>query len=159
MNFGRARLRGEEWSARFELPGDLALALAHSWQSAIDLGPLPAFWIGKRLPGRPSGQDLARLEWHAPGRLELRAAAELVAIGDNVLDPYNQQRVPARRLGRVTLSFRPLRAPLRISLEGRNLGDSRAADVGGFPLPGRSVFVACDWQVVTHPPADAESTP
>jgi hypothetical protein len=36
---------------------------------------------------------------------------------------------------------------VRVALEGRNLLDDRAADVGGFPLPGRSVFLGLAWQV------------
>jgi iron complex outermembrane recepter protein len=145
-NFGRALIRGEEWTARLDLPGRLLLSAAWSWQSAIDLGPLPEFYVGKRLPGRPSRQSTARLEWR-PGRpLGLRAAAELQSIGDNMLDPYNLQSVPARTLVGASLSIAPLRRPLRFTLEGRNLGDDRACDVGGFPLPGRSLFLACTWR-------------
>ena len=145
-NFGRALIRGEEWTARLELPGRLLLSAAWSWQSAINLGPLPEFYVGKRLPGRPTRQGTARLEWR-PGRpFGLRAAAELQGIGDNVLDPYNLQSVPARTLVGASLSVTPLALPLRLTLEGRNLGDDRAADVGGFPLPGRSVYAACTWR-------------
>ena len=145
-NFGRARIRGEEWTARLDLAGRLLLSAAWSWQSAINLGPLPEFYVGKRLPGRPSRQGTVRLEWRAERLLGLRAAAELQTIGDNVLDPYNLQRVPARRLVGASLSAAPLAPRLRVTLEGRNLGDDRACDVGGFPLPGRSLFVACTWR-------------
>jgi hypothetical protein len=31
-----------------------------------------------------------------------------------------------------------------VLIEGRNLTADRAADVGGFPLPGRSVFVSLE---------------
>jgi iron complex outermembrane recepter protein len=145
-NFGRARIRGEEWTVRLELPGRLQLASAWSWQSAINLGPLPEFYVGKRLPGRPARQGTTRLEWR-PGRpFGLRASAEVQTIGDNVLDPYNLQRVAARTLVGASVSVAPLRRPLRVTLEGRNLGDDRACDVGGFPLPGRSVYVACTWR-------------
>jgi outer membrane receptor protein involved in Fe transport len=147
QNFSRARVRGEEWSARLELPRRLLLNGAWSWQSALNEGPLPAFWVGKRLPGRPSQQGLARLEWRSEGRLRLRTGAELEWIGDNVLDPYNLQRVPGRRLVGASLSIAPFPAALRLTLEGKNLLDDRAADVGGFPLPGRSVFLGCTWQL------------
>ncbi len=154
QNFGRARIRGEEWSMRLELPRGLSLAAAWSWQSAINLGPLPEFWVGKRLPGRPSHQGRARLEWRAPGRAGLRAGAELELIGDNLLDPYNLQRVAERRLAGASLSFAPFRSALRLTLEGKNLLDDRAVDVGGFPLPGRSVFLGCTWRLAAgagHP--------
>ena len=147
QNFSRARIRGEEWSARLELPWQLLLTAAWSWQSAINQGPLPAFWVGKRLPGRPSRQSRTRLEWRAEGRPGLRAGAELEVIGDNVLDPYNLQRVAERRLAGASLSIAPFPAALRLTLEGRNLLDDRAVDVGGFPLPGRSVFLGCTWRL------------
>jgi iron complex outermembrane recepter protein len=145
-NFGRARIRGEEWTVRLDLPGRLQVASAWSWQSAINLGPLPEFYVGKRLPGRPSRQSSTRIEW-SPGRPGgLRADVELQTIGDNLLDPYNLQRVPARTLVGASVSVAPLRRPLRFTLEGRNLGDDRACDVGGFPLPGRGFYVACTYR-------------
>jgi len=147
QNFSRARIRGEELSARLELPWRLLLAGAWSWQSALNQGPRPAFWVGKRLPGRPARQSFTRLEWHGGGPLGLQAGAELQFIGDNVLDPYNRQRVAERRLYGVSLSIAPRGGALRLTLEGRNLGDDRVADVGGFPLPGRSLFVACTWRL------------
>ena len=146
-NFNRARIRGEEWSARLELPWRLFLTSSWSWQSAINEGPLPAFWVGKRLPGRPSRQGRARLEWRAEGRPGLRVGAELELIGDNVLDPYNLQRVAERRLAAASLSIAPFAGVLRLTLEGKNLLDDRAVDVGGFPLPGRSVFLGCAWRL------------
>ena len=145
-NFSRARIRGEEWSARLALPRRLLFTAAWSWQSALDEGPLPEFWVGKRLPGRPSRQSRARLEWSARGRPRLRAGVELEVIGDNMLDPYNQQRVAERRLAGASLSIAPFPAALRLTLEGKNLLDDRAVDVGGFPLPGRSVFLGCAWR-------------
>jgi outer membrane cobalamin receptor len=150
QNFSRARIRGEEWSARLEWPGQWFLTAAWSWQSAINRGPLPEFWVGKRLPGRPSRQGRARLEWRAQGRPGLRAGAELEWIGDNLLDPYNLQRVPERRLAGASLSIAPFPAALRLTLEGKNLLDDRAVDVGGFPLPGRSVFLGCTWRLAAN---------
>jgi outer membrane cobalamin receptor len=146
QNFSRARIRGEEWSARLELPWQLLLTAGWSWQSALNQGPLPEYWVGKRLPGRPSRQSRARLEWRAHGRAGLRAGAELEVIGDNLLDPYNLQRVAERRLAGASLSIAPFPAALRLTLEGKNLLDDRAVDVGGFPLPGRSVFLGCAWR-------------
>ncbi len=146
-NFNRARIRGDEWSARLEPVPRLVLSAAWMWQSALNEGPLPAFWVGKRLPGRPSRQLFARAQWRAGGRLGLRAAADLELIGDNVLDPYNSERVPERRLVGASLSVTPFGETLRFTLEGKNLGDDRAQDVDGFPLPGRSVFLACGWDL------------
>jgi len=147
QNFSRARVRGEEWSARLELPWRLLLTAAWSWQSALNEGPQPAFWVGKRLPGRPSRQSLTRIEWRSGGRLRLRTGVELEVIGENVLDPYNRQRVPERRLAGASLSIAPFPAALRLTFEGKKLLDDRAADVGGFPLPGRSAFFGCTWRI------------
>jgi hypothetical protein len=71
----------------------------------------------------------------------------LEVIGDNLLDPYNLQRVAERRLAGASLSIAPFPAALRLTLEGKNLLDDRAVDVGGFPLPGRSVFLGCTWRL------------
>jgi len=68
-------------------------------------------------------------------------------IGDNLLDPYNLQRVAERRLAGASLSIAPFPAALSLTLEGKNLLDDRAVDVGGFPLPGRSVFLGCTWRL------------
>ena len=157
QNISHARIRGEEWSARLELPWQLLLTAAWSWQSAINQGPLPAYLVGKRLPGRPSRQSRARLEWRGEGRAGLRAGAELEVIGDNLLDPYNLLRVAERRLAGASLSVAPFAAALRLTLEGKNLLDDRAVDVGGFPLPGRSVFLGCTWRLAAGAGPGTES--
>ena len=63
-------------------------------------------------------------------------------LGDNMLDPYNRLRVPSRTLLGASLAFS--RQFLTLTIEGKNLGDRRVSDVGGFPLPGRSLFVSLE---------------
>ena len=65
-------------------------------------------------------------------------------LGQNFLDPYNRQRVPSRTLAGAALGLSPWGESLRLTVEGKNLGDRRVFDVGGYPLPGRSVFVALE---------------
>ncbi len=140
QNVSRARIRGEELSWRLASPWGIAAAGSLTRLSARDEGPIP-FWRGKRLPQRPERQGDLRLEAE---RGPLRVSADWQYLGENYLDPSNRQLVSARSLWGATLSVSALAQAVRVSVEGKNLGDERAADVGGFPLPGRSVFVAVE---------------
>mgnify|MGYP001616525539 FL=1 len=82
-----------------------------------------------------------RLDWRHGA---FRAVADLQYIGDDYLDRANLQRVPDRLLAGASLSFTPNDGRLRLTVEGKNLGDDRVSDVGGFPLPGRALFASCD---------------
>ncbi len=138
-NASRALIRGEELSLRVG-NADLSATGSFTFQSALDRSDTPAY-AGKRLPQRPLREGYARVDW---SRARLRAGADLHYLGDNYLDRYNQNRVVSRTWLGASLSFVPFARPLRLVLEGKNLGDSRVADVAGFPLPGRSVFVSCE---------------
>lgn len=150
QNVSRARIRGEELTLRLAGPRGGSASGSLTWQSARDEGPAPA-WHGKRLPQRPEWQGYLRLE--QAGR-RTRASAEVQWIGDNFLDPYNGQRVPARALVGASVSLAPFARGPRLTLEGKNLGDERASDVGGFPLPGRSLFAAVEFRLG---PAESEA--
>ena len=67
-------------------------------------------------------------------------------LGPNFLDRSNRTRVAARALIGAGVWFE-LPGALRATLEGRNLGDRRATDVAGYPLPGRTLFVALESRV------------
>jgi iron complex outermembrane receptor protein len=139
QNVSRAAISGEELSLELRGPAGWSAAGVATLQRARDRGPVAA-WAGKRLPQRPERQVGARL---ALERARCRVGAELQYIGENFLDRYNQRRVPGRTLVGASASLAPFANGLRLTLEGKNLTDRHAADVGGFPLPGRSVFVAC----------------
>lgn len=139
-NISRARIDGEELSVRMEAPGGLTATAEITRMSTRDLGPVP-FWSGRRLPLRPAALGSIRLDWR---RGALRAVADLQYIGDDYLDRANLQRVPDRVLAGASLSLGPHAGGLRLTVEGKNLGDDRVSDVGGFPLPGRALFVSCD---------------
>ncbi len=141
QNVARARIRGEELSLAGELPLGFELAAALTWQSAIDQGDVP-FWRGHRLPQRPGRESYARLGWKGG---VLRASLEGRFVGDSYRDRANQQRVPSRTLVDASFSWTPGDGPFRFTLEGRNLGDRRVADVAGYPLPGRSLLASIDW--------------
>ena len=110
---------------------------------ARDTGPVAA-WRGKRLPQRPARQLDARLDWSTP---RLRVGADLLYLGDDALDRYNRYREASRTLAGAAVSFAPRAGALRFTLEGKNLGDRRVADVGGFPLPGRSLWASIEYRL------------
>jgi iron complex outermembrane receptor protein len=146
-NVSRARMSGEELSLRLATPGGVVLTGGLTRMATRDDGPVP-HWNGRRLPLRPAAQAYTRLEWR--GR-RVRAAGDLHVIGADYLDRANLHRVPERLLVGASLSFDPGVLGLRLTVEGKNLGDDRAADVGGFPLPGRAVFAACELRLGPSP--------
>ncbi len=142
-NVSRARIRGEELTARLALPGGAAVMAHTTWQSAIDQSDV-AYLRGKRLPQRPEREGYLRLD--APLGA-FRVAADVQAMSDDVLDPYNRMRTPSRTLCGVSLGWQVVRERLRLTLEGKNLTNRHVADVAGYPLPGRSVFLACETHI------------
>lgn len=136
-NLGAAELRGDELSWRLAWRG-LAFSGARTRTSALQTDPA-SLYHGRRIPQRPAHETYARLDAR---RGPWSAACDVLDLGDDFLDPINFRRIPARTLLGASLSRAFGR--LRVTLEGKNLGDRHAEDVGGYPLPGRSVFVACD---------------
>lgn len=136
-NVARAALRGEELSARLTHP-HVALTGASSWLSALHTAD-PSLYHGRRLPQRPSRQSSLRADviWRG-----WSASADVLHLGDDFLDPINFRRVPSRTLVGASVATRWRQH--RLALEGRNLGDRRAEDVGGFPLPGRTLAISLE---------------
>ncbi len=140
-NLLTARTRGTELSLGLDAPGGLSLAGAATWSEARNTSPRPPAWAGRRLPLRP-----ARTAWLGAGWRQgaWQCAVDLDHAGETWLDMANRQRVPPRTLLGTTLARTLARGAFRVVAEGRNLGDVRAYDTGGFPLPGRSVSLACE---------------
>jgi iron complex outermembrane receptor protein len=136
-NVARARIRGEEVSLRLA-SGPLTISGSAGWQTSIDLGDAPS-WRGRRLPMRPEHQAVGRVDL-VFGPVHL--AGDVQMIGENFLNRSNRERAPRRILAGASLSAATWHG-VRWIVEGKNLGDHRASDVGGFPLPGRSLFVSC----------------
>lgn len=142
-NVSRMETRGEEMSARAELPGGLALAGAGTWQAARDRGNVAA-WRGRKIPLRPDR------ELHLDATLRRRwvsLGASLHDIDPNYTDRRNQTLIPRRRLWSAAATLAPPASPLQVSLDLKNLGDDRASDLGGYPLPGRVVYVTFEWRL------------
>jgi iron complex outermembrane receptor protein len=139
-NVSSAVITGHEWALDASGPGGVSAALALTTQHAIDIGPV-VYWNGRTLPQHPLQEGYARIGWrHAAWE----AAADAQWMGTTYLDRYNRQRLDGRTLLGARLAAPVPRTGARVILEGRNLGDETATDVSGFPLPGRSLFVACE---------------
>jgi iron complex outermembrane receptor protein len=138
-NLARAIVRGDELTLDGEAAA-LAGSLALTWQHAVDDGPIP-FWHGRRLALRPAREAALRLAWRG-ARVQL--GGSLQYLGDNYLDPANTARVASRTLLGASVAIATFEQRLTFTVEGKNLGDNRIADLGGYPLPGRSFFVSCE---------------
>ncbi|NOT35374.1 MAG: TonB-dependent receptor [Candidatus Eisenbacteria bacterium] len=149
QNVSSARISGDEWSVHGRLPLGFAVTGSFTSQRAIDTGPV-VYWNGRRLPQRPARQGYARLDWARHG---FGAALDLQWIDDNPLDRYNRYSVEARRLLGARLAAPLAVGGLRAVLEGRNLTNDRATDVAGFPLPGRSLTIACEARLASDAPS------
>ena len=139
-NITSARIRGEELSARVTPFAFLALSGSATWQSALDTGPVAA-WNGKRLPQRPAREAYARADLT---RGRLRVSSDLQYLGDDYRDRYNSPRYRVASRTLVGASVSSALGGAALVVEGKNLGDRRTADVAGYPLPGRSVFVSLE---------------
>ncbi|HUK62738.1 MAG TPA: TonB-dependent receptor, partial [Dongiaceae bacterium] len=147
QNISSARIGGHEATLQVVTPGGFSASLAFTTQEAVDTGPVP-YWHGKRLPQHPEQEGSLRCDW---SHRAWGAGASLDWLGDDYLDRYNRYRVEARRLLGATLRAPLVRPALALTLEGKNLTDDRASDVAGFPLPGRSFYVALETRLGSAP--------
>lgn len=136
LNAGAATLTGEEASLRASWRA-VTFSASRSWLSALETGP--GLYHGRRLPQRSGQQGAVRLD---VTRGRWRASADLQYLSDDFEDRINFRRVPARTLLGASISSRI--GPARLTLEGKNLADRVVEDVGGFPLPGRSLFASLE---------------
>jgi iron complex outermembrane receptor protein len=155
-NVTSASVRGHEVSMRTRVGRHLGFAANYTHQDTEDTGDVRPLH-GKQLPGRPADEGYARVDvdWSRLRPLPLgRAAArvwpgrisyEANVIADNFLDRANVRRVSSRVLHDVAVSVELPVSALRLTVEGKNLGDDQTRDVLGFPLPGRSFFVTLAW--------------
>lgn len=144
-NIGAARVRGEEvsWHAaasrsrpRWRLEGNFTRL------DARDLGVDRSWYAGKTLPGRPARELWQRLEVRL-GPVDL--GYEYRHVGQNFLDRYNLQVVERRDVHSIDARIAARGAGLRFEL--RNLGNERTADILGFPLPGRALFMTASYKL------------
>lgn len=140
-NVARARILGSELSVALRAWERLHLVLNYTYQDARDRSGIPAR-DGNRLPGRPAHAVYLRTEYHVgPGQI----FHELDLLASNFLDQANFRAVDRRTIHTMGVAGRLPWAPLEVSVELRNFTDNQVEDVGGFPLPGRSLFGSVRW--------------
>jgi iron complex outermembrane receptor protein len=140
QSISRARIRGEELGVSASTSFGIALMGAVTLQTARDEGDVP-YWHGRWLPLEPERHGYGSLMWRFAA---LRVAADVEVIGRTYVDRANREPSPSRTLPGVSVST-DFPGGMRVTLEGKNLGDVRAFDVANYPLPGRSLFASCEW--------------
>ncbi len=138
FNISSASIIGYEATADLVAPRGLEASFALTTQDAIDTGPV-VYWNGKTVPQHPRQEGFVRLGWRHAGWL---ASTDIQWMGETFLDPYNRQRLDGRALLGARVGAPLFRPALRVIVEGRNLTDDQVTDVAGFPLPGRSLWIA-----------------
>lgn len=144
-NIGASRTTGRETSLALAWRA-LRASLAETRLAARDRGGLAAY-DGKQLPYRSPRRLHARLGWEGE-RLGLFAERESRAatFSDRYNDP--DRRLPAAALWSAGANLR-VNGNLNLSIEGRNLGDTRVEDHLGYPLPGRHWLAGLTWAHAT----------
>lgn len=138
FNVSSAHITGHEWAGDVVTPYGVEASVAVTTQEALDTGPV-VYWNGKVVPQHPRGEGFARIGWRRAGWL---ASTDVQWMGETFLDRYNRNRLAPRALFGARLGVPAFHPALRLIVEGRNLTDEQATDVAGFPLPGRSLWVA-----------------
>ena len=136
FNIGRAHVRGLEVTAVGPLWKRLSVSGNYTFQRAVDRSETPHY-RGRRLPGRPAHEAHFRTDLRIGRAVTFH---EYTFEGQNFLDRANLRPVPARHVHNLGVRVE-LQKRIRVTLEAKNLKDTRIADVWGYPLPGRSYFI------------------
>ena len=137
------RIGGHELSFGADLADSWKFSGNYTFLSAIDEGEV-AYWYDNALPLRPMHEGYARLEYDP--RDWVRLWSDFNYVSGDYWDRANLYLVPQRQIynagAAVDVLRRDTKSVITVSLEGKNLGDNRIADVAGYPLPGRSFYVS-----------------
>ena len=141
-NVASARVLGTEVSLTARTFEHVHYSLNYTFQDARDESGIPAR-DGKHLPGRPVHSLYARAEYHlGPGQLFY----ELDFLASNFLDQANFHEVSSRTVHTIGITTLLPWPAFEVSVELRNFTNNQIEDIGGFPLPGRSVFGSIRWR-------------
>jgi outer membrane cobalamin receptor len=133
QNVNGARVRGHEVALATTWFGHFDLDANYTHQDSENLDPDYRY---KQLPLRPADELYTRLTFFgSPGKLFY----EFNLVDGNYLDSANYDHVRERDVHTLGLTLTPWQS-LALTFEVRNLTDNQIADVGKFPLPGRSFF-------------------
>jgi iron complex outermembrane receptor protein len=166
LNVGDARLAGVEASASARLARTLTLSGNYTFLATEQRSDTPSYH-GKPLPQRPrhaayARADVARTVRGRTGVVWL----DLAWIAGNFLDQAARNELPARRLVGAGVKLE-VGGGVTVGLEAKNLLDARVervaldpapspelssvpravADFGGYPLPGRALYLAVEWRL------------
>jgi iron complex outermembrane receptor protein len=148
-NLSSARIFGGEVEGRVVV-GAFRVAGQGTFLDARDEGPIAASH-GRLLPRRPRERLNVRAAWRPawlPGvndAVLLELSADVDVTAGAFASPSNDVAMPSRALLGAGLRAVHPRSGLRLLATAANLGDWRGADFPGFPLPGRSFFLALGW--------------
>jgi len=165
LNVGDSRLAGVEAAASARLARTATLSANYTYLYSAQVSATPSY-DGKPLPQRPAHSIYGRIDVARVVRGHLGVVwADATWIGGNYLDQAALSEVPARRLLGAGLKL-ALGAGVIAGVEVKNLLDERVerialdpppspelatvpravADVGGYPLPGRAVYLDVSWR-------------
>ena len=147
QNVAEAFIAGLELGLWLDVASHLRFRGNLTWSHSEDRSEIAAR-RGKKLPYRPTWKTYARLEayTHLAGAGEAGLALELEHLEGDVLDHANLVENPARIIFGVASWIEFLESQIRLSLNLRNVMDSKVLDFQGYPLPGPSAMVTLRWR-------------
>ncbi|MCP3100578.1 TonB-dependent receptor [Myxococcus sp. K15C18031901] len=156
-NFDAARVWGAELEGEARPFTWLSASGSYTWLRTQNRLGDPRFF-NQPLPYRPRHKWVGRVR---AGPDWLNARTEVLYQSSQLVNRTGTRSLPSRTFLSVGASSTFLRSPdLTLSVEVKNLLDSRAYDFTGFPLPGRAAYVSLAVSLdrdATPPPTPEDS--
>ncbi len=141
VNIGEADVRGMEITSYVRTPEGMYLGWDGTFQITENLSSPVSYEEGKSLPLRPRFVQSLRL---GVERGRVRLWSRLFYKGKRFQDTANLVSVPTQEWMDVGISW--CKGGLQLSMEVFNVTDERLFDVGGYPLPGRTLMGKVSWR-------------
>ena len=136
VNIGKSRVRGVEATARARIVPGLELSGSYTYQDAADRSEIPHL-SGNTLPNRAPHVLFCRVDTHVRST---DFSYEYTFEDSSFLDRANRKPLSSRHIHNVRLSH-TFASRVTAGFDIINITDSQVADVWGYPLPGRTLFV------------------